>query len=302
MRQPHRAQASCFVLPYRPCSAGCSSQASPTRSRVRILVLARRRRGRRPPCPTERFRLSRRHHYRQRHNIQARRRRFLLAQDQRPPGSRRSRCRRHRAERRCRPAHSARAWRRPRPAPRVQARRRRMRSRRRRPRSLTTRSSPRCRRKRSKIRGRYLRASTRSPGRIISFDAAIGETVQFGALRVTARICYTRPPTEATNTDAFVEVDEVTLQGEIKRIFNGWMFAASPGLHGVEHPIYDIWLTDCSAPTRVAEPVVQPTPAAAAPAPPRQPAPKPKPPRAPPPPPIAPAPAGQPQLPPPQPR
>jgi hypothetical protein len=102
-------------------------------------------------------------------------------------------------------------------------------------------------------------------GRIISFDAAIGETVQFGALQVTARVCYTRPPTEATNTDAFVEVDEVTLQGEIKRIFNGWMFAASPGLHAVEHPIYDVWLTDCGSPaaTRVAEPAVQPTPAAA---------------------------------------
>ena len=100
-------------------------------------------------------------------------------------------------------------------------------------------------------------------GRIIAFDAAIGETVQFGALQVTARVCYTRPPTEATNTDAFVEVDEVTLQGEIKRIFNGWMFAASPGLHAVEHPIYDVWLTDCAAPPRVAEPAVQPTPASA---------------------------------------
>jgi hypothetical protein len=85
-------------------------------------------------------------------------------------------------------------------------------------------------------------------GRTISFDAAIGETVQFGALQVTARACYTRPPTEATNTDAFVEVDEVTLQGEIKRIFTGWMFASSPGLHAVEHPIYDVWLTDCASP------------------------------------------------------
>ena len=37
----------------------------------------------------------------------------------------------------------------------------------------------------------------------------------------------------------------MTLQGEIKRIFTGWMFAASPGLHAVEHPIYDVWLTDC---------------------------------------------------------
>jgi hypothetical protein len=82
-------------------------------------------------------------------------------------------------------------------------------------------------------------------GRIIKFDVAINETVQFGALQVTPRVCYSRPPTETPNTDAFVEVDEVTLQGEIKRVFTGWMFAASPGLHAVEHPIYDVWLTDC---------------------------------------------------------
>ena len=85
-------------------------------------------------------------------------------------------------------------------------------------------------------------------GRIINFDEDIGETVQFGALRVKTDACYTRPATEAANTDAFVEVDEITLQGEVKRIFSGWMFAASPGLHGVEHPIYDIWLTDCKVP------------------------------------------------------
>jgi hypothetical protein len=89
-------------------------------------------------------------------------------------------------------------------------------------------------------------------GRIINFDADIGETVQFGALRVKTDACYTRPATEAANTDAFVEVDEITLQGEVKRIFSGWMFAASPGLHGVEHPIYDIWLTDCKQPEVVA--------------------------------------------------
>ena len=82
-------------------------------------------------------------------------------------------------------------------------------------------------------------------GRITSFDVAIGETVQFGALQVTPRACYTRPPTETPHTDAFIEVDEVTLQGEIRRVYTGWMFAASPGLHAVEHPIYDIWLTDC---------------------------------------------------------
>ena len=82
-------------------------------------------------------------------------------------------------------------------------------------------------------------------GRTITFDVAINETVQFGALQVTPRACYTRPPTETPNTDGFVEVDEITLKGEVRRIFSGWMFAASPGLHAVEHPIYDVWLVDC---------------------------------------------------------
>jgi membrane peptidoglycan carboxypeptidase len=98
-------------------------------------------------------------------------------------------------------------------------------------------------------------------GRIISFDVAVNETVQFGALQVTPRACYSRPPTETPNTDAFVEVDEVTLQGEIKRIFTGWMFAASPGLHAVEHPIYDVWITDCKggqAPTVADAPEAKP--------------------------------------------
>jgi hypothetical protein len=112
-------------------------------------------------------------------------------------------------------------------------------------------------------------------GRIISFDVAINETVQFGALQVTPRVCYSRPPTETANTDSFVEVDELTLKGEIKRIFTGWMFAASPGLHAVEHPIYDVWLTDCkgATPPAVAEAAPQEAkPVAAKPAAPRQPA------------------------------
>jgi hypothetical protein len=118
-------------------------------------------------------------------------------------------------------------------------------------------------------------------GRIINFDADIGETVQFGALRVKTDACYTRPATETTNTDAFVEVDEITLQGEVKRIFSGWMFAASPGLHGVEHPIYDIWLTDCKGPLQTivsAQPDLPkppPPPAAQKRAPPKQAAPRP---------------------------
>ncbi|HXW21121.1 MAG TPA: DUF2155 domain-containing protein [Roseiarcus sp.] len=88
-------------------------------------------------------------------------------------------------------------------------------------------------------------------GRIISFEAAIDETVQFGSLQITPRVCYTRPPTEAPQTDVFAEVDEVGENNEYKRVFTGWMFAASPGLHGIEHPVYDIWLNDCKGGTEV---------------------------------------------------
>jgi hypothetical protein len=88
-------------------------------------------------------------------------------------------------------------------------------------------------------------------GRIISFEVAIDETVQFGSLQITPRVCYTRPPTEAPRTDVFVEVDEVTEKRSNNRLFTGWMFAASPGLHAIEHPVYDIWLTDCKGGTQV---------------------------------------------------
>jgi hypothetical protein len=92
-------------------------------------------------------------------------------------------------------------------------------------------------------------------GRIFPFDAAVDETVQFGALQVTPRACYTRPPTEPQNTVSFVEVDEITLDSKIRRIFSGWMFAASPGLNAVEHAIYDVWLVDCKkGPPDVARP------------------------------------------------
>jgi hypothetical protein len=88
-------------------------------------------------------------------------------------------------------------------------------------------------------------------GRIISFEAAMGETVQFGSLQITPRVCFSRPPTEAPQTDAFAEVDEVAVDHSAHRIFTGWMFADSPGMHGVEHPVYDIWLTDCKGGTEI---------------------------------------------------
>jgi hypothetical protein len=85
-------------------------------------------------------------------------------------------------------------------------------------------------------------------GRIVTFDVNLNETVQFGALQVTPRICYTRLKTETPETIGFIEVQEITLDKKIRTLFNGWVFEASPGLSAVEHPIYDVWLVNCKNP------------------------------------------------------
>ena len=93
-------------------------------------------------------------------------------------------------------------------------------------------------------------------GRTINFEVGVDETVQFGALQLTPRVCFTRPPTEPANTTAFIEVDEITFSNEYRRIFGGWVYQNSPGLHGVEHPVYDVWLTGCKGGTTIiADPV-----------------------------------------------
>lgn len=80
---------------------------------------------------------------------------------------------------------------------------------------------------------------------ITNFDVPVNGTKQFGLLRITPKVCFTRPPTETPETTSFVVIDEVQLNGKIRRIFSGWMFASSPGLNAVEHAVYDIWLTNC---------------------------------------------------------
>lgn len=88
--------------------------------------------------------------------------------------------------------------------------------------------------------------------RIRRLEAPLGEKEEFGALRITARACYSRPPTETPKTSTFVEIDEVMRDGKVERIFSGWMFAESPGLNALQHPVFDLWLTECASPARTA--------------------------------------------------
>jgi hypothetical protein len=105
--------------------------------------------------------------------------------------------------------------------------------------------------------------------KISRLEVPLNQTATFGALKVTPRVCFTRAPTEPPKTTTFVEVDEVLLDGKEKRIFGGWMFADSPGLNAVEHPVFDVWLTDCAQPRAAAQrPPPRPAAPGAAPQPP----------------------------------
>ena len=88
-----------------------------------------------------------------------------------------------------------------------------------------------------------------------NFEVKIGEEVKFGNLIVKADVCNTKPITEDPKTAAFVEIDEIGKDGDKKRLFSGWMFAESPGLNGLEHPVYDVWLAGCRDPNAPPPPV-----------------------------------------------
>ncbi len=86
--------------------------------------------------------------------------------------------------------------------------------------------------------------------RISKLEVPLNQTISFGALKVTPRVCYSRSPTDPPKTTSFVQIQETQLDGKEKQLFSGWMFAESPGLNAVEHPVFDIWLTGCDKPTR----------------------------------------------------
>jgi len=92
-----------------------------------------------------------------------------------------------------------------------------------------------------------------------TFEIPIGQERRFGTLVVKPDVCYSRPVTEAPKTTSFVEVDQLESGLDRRQIFSGWMFAESPGLSGVEHPIYDVWLAGCRDPN-APPPVVEAPP------------------------------------------
>jgi hypothetical protein len=81
--------------------------------------------------------------------------------------------------------------------------------------------------------------------RVSTIEAPVGRTVRFGTLQIIARTCDKRPPEETPESAAFLDIWEVRPGEAAISIFRGWMFASSPSLSAVHHPVYDVWVLDC---------------------------------------------------------
>lgn len=81
--------------------------------------------------------------------------------------------------------------------------------------------------------------------RVSTIEVPLGDTARFGGLEIIVRACDKRPPEETPESAAFLDVWEVRPGEPAVSVFRGWMFASSPALSALEHPVYDVWLLDC---------------------------------------------------------
>jgi len=81
--------------------------------------------------------------------------------------------------------------------------------------------------------------------RVSKFEAPVGTPVRFGTLSIRVRDCEKNPPEDPPESAAFLEIDELHPGEASLRVFSGWMFASSPALSALEHPIYDVNVLDC---------------------------------------------------------
>lgn len=91
-----------------------------------------------------------------------------------------------------------------------------------------------------------MRGLDKITGRPTNITAPIGKPVHFATLTITARYCYSTPPSETPETTAFVQIDDHRPDQPERRVFSGWMYGSSPGLNAVEHPLYDVWVISCN--------------------------------------------------------
>lgn len=100
-----------------------------------------------------------------------------------------------------------------------------------------------------------LQGIDKTTARVSKFEAPVDKPVRFGTLTVTVRDCRKRPPEEPPESAAFLEIqDKRPGDAEPRKLFSGWMFASSPALSALEHPVYDVGVLDCRTASAAAPP------------------------------------------------
>ena len=79
----------------------------------------------------------------------------------------------------------------------------------------------------------------------MTFEAKVGSTLKFGPLYMKVQSCQKSSPIDDPESAAFIQVWEGETSNTAEWVFSGWMFASSPGLSPMDHPIYDVWVIDC---------------------------------------------------------
>jgi hypothetical protein len=134
--------------------------------------------------------------------------------------------------------------------------------------------------------GAHLRALDKITGNATDVTAKLGETIKFGRISITVHACYQAPAEDTPESEAFLEIrslgaaqdkpladigpakekPKALTEGPDAPLFSGWMFASSPGINALEHPVYDVWVISCTtaAPAPTAAPVAPTAPEAPA--------------------------------------
>ena len=81
--------------------------------------------------------------------------------------------------------------------------------------------------------------------RVSTFEIEVGKVGFFGVLSIEVKSCKKKPPTEPPEKVAFLVINDLKPGEKMIEVFKGWMFASSPGLNSLEHPVYDVWVLDC---------------------------------------------------------
>lgn len=90
-----------------------------------------------------------------------------------------------------------------------------------------------------------LRALDKVTGHVKQIEVGTGESVSFEKLRITARSCRKSLPEDPPESLAYLEVQEEKA-GHMSLVFSGWMFASTPSVSAMEHPVYDVWVVECT--------------------------------------------------------